>query len=52
MGFHGSHYRTFKDSYSLQVIPSWSKALPNLVSYNRFLQLIPYALLGLCCPVS
>ena len=32
MGFHGSRYRTFKDFYQLQVIPCWSKALPNLVS--------------------
>ncbi len=32
MGFHGSRYRTFKDFYNWQVIPGWSKAMPNLVS--------------------
>lgn len=49
IGFHGSRYRTFKDFYNLQVIPGWSKAMPNLVSYNRFVELMSRALLGLCC---
>lgn len=49
IGFHGSRYRTFKDFYQLQVTPYWSKAMPNLVSYNRFVELMSYALLALCC---
>lgn len=49
IGFHGSRYRTFKDFYRLQVMPYWSKAIPNLVSYNRFVELMSYALLALCC---
>jgi hypothetical protein len=49
IGFYGSPYRTFKDFYKLQVIPGWSKALPNLVSYNRLVELMSRALLGLCC---
>ena len=49
IGFHGSRYRTFKDFYKLQVIPGWSKAMPILVSYNRLVELISRALLGLCC---
>jgi hypothetical protein len=32
IGFHGSRYRTFKDFYRLQVIPYWSKAMPNKAS--------------------
>lgn len=48
IGFPGSRYRTFKDFYQLQVIPYWSKAMPNLVSYNRFLELMSMALLALC----
>ena len=49
IGFHGSRYRTFKDFYRLQVMAYWSKAMPNLVSYNRFVELMSYALLALCC---
>ncbi len=47
IGFHGSRYRTFKDFYQLQVNPYWSKAMPKLVSYNRFVELMSYALLAL-----
>jgi hypothetical protein len=49
IGFHGSRYRTFKDFYTLLVLPSWKKAMPGLVSYNRFVELMSYALVGLCC---
>jgi hypothetical protein len=49
IGFHGSRYRTFKEFYNLEVIPGWSKSLPNLVSYNRFVELMSRALLGLGC---
>ena len=33
--FHGSGFRTFKEFYTLQVLPHWQKAFPNLVSYMR-----------------
>jgi hypothetical protein len=32
IAFHGSGYRTFKEFYTLQVLPSWKKAFPKLVS--------------------
>ena len=31
------------------VVVAWSKAFPMLVSYNRFVELTPWALLLLCC---
>lgn len=37
--FHLSHYRTFKDFYHECVICHWYKYFPNLVSYNRFVEL-------------
>jgi hypothetical protein len=49
VGFHGSGYRTFKDFYTLQVQTCWKSAMPNLVSYSRFVELMSWALLGLCC---
>lgn len=49
IAFHGSGFRTFKDFYTRQVLPHWRNAFPNLVSYNRFVELMPWALLLLCC---
>ncbi len=49
IAFHGSGYRTFKEFYTLQVLPHWEKAFPNLVSYNRFVELMPWSLMLLCC---
>jgi hypothetical protein len=49
IAFHGSGYRTFKEFYTLQVLPYWHKAFPNLVSYNRFVELMPWSLMLLCC---
>jgi len=34
IAFDGSGFRTFKEFYTLQVLPHWKKAFPNLVSYN------------------
>ena len=48
IAFHGSGFRTFKDFYTRQVLPHWRQAFPMLVSYNRFVELMPWALL-LCC---
>lgn len=46
--FHGSGYRTFKEFYTLQVLPGWRHAFPNLVSYTRFVELMPWCLMLLC----
>ncbi len=42
--FHCSGYRTFKDFYLKQVTPSFRGWFPDLVSYTRFLVLIPVSL--------
>ena len=49
IAFHGSGYRTFKDFYTLQVLAHWKNAFPNLVSYNRFVEIMPWSLMALCC---
>jgi IS5 family transposase len=49
IAFHGSGFRTFKEFYTLCVLPHWRKAFPNLVSYNRFIELMPWSLMLLCC---
>lgn len=49
IAFHGSGARTFKDFYTLTVQPYWRKAFPYLVSYNRFVELMPWCLMLLCC---
>ncbi len=46
--FHQSHYRDFKAYYTQQVLPHWRSEFPRLVSYNRFVEFIPSALLPLC----
>jgi hypothetical protein len=52
IAFHGSGFRTFKDFYTLQVLPHWTGAFPELVSYNRFVELMPWSLFGLVCFLS
>jgi hypothetical protein len=47
IAFHGSGFRNFKAFYTLQVLPHWKSAFPNLVSYNRFVELMPWSLMGL-----
>ena len=49
IAFHGSDFRTFKGFYTKLVLPHWKKAFPNLVSYNRFVELMPWCLMLLCC---
>ena len=49
IAFHGSGYKTFKEFYTLQVKPHWHKAFPKLVSYNRFVELMPWSMMLLCC---
>jgi hypothetical protein len=47
IAFHGSGFRTFKDFYTLQVLPHWKSAFPNLVSYSRFVELMPSTVMAL-----
>jgi len=46
--FHQSHYRDFKYYYLNYVRTYLSSYFPGLVSYNRFVELMPRALLPLC----
>lgn len=47
IAFHGSGYRTFKDFYQHKVLADWRDAFPNLVSYGRFVELMPWCVMGL-----
>jgi transposase len=46
--FQQSGYRTFKDYYRKEVCQHLRDEFPNLVSYNRFVELMPTALVPLC----
>ena len=46
--FHQSHYRDFKAYYCEHVLPHLRSEFPGLVSYTRFVDYIPSALLPLC----
>jgi hypothetical protein len=46
--FHQSHYRNFKAYYCEHVQPHLRGEFPGLVSYTRFVDFIPSALLPLC----
>lgn len=48
VSFHQSGYRTFKDYFLRYVTPHLSWAFPHLVSYPRFVELMPTALSPLC----
>ena len=48
VGFHLSGYRTFKGYYTQHVLPHQGHYFPKLVSYPRFVELMPGALLPLC----
>lgn len=47
IAFHQSHYRDFKAYYHQQVLKHWRAEFPNLVSYSRFVEYIPSALVPL-----
>lgn len=47
--FQQSSYRTFKAFYLNEVSKHLRQEFPKLVSYNRFVELMPSALLPLCC---
>ena len=44
-----THYRTFKHYYKEYVMKNLSWAFPNLVSYNRFVELMRSTVFPLCC---
>lgn len=46
--FHASQYRNFKAYYIEQVMKQYAGAFPRLVSYSRFVELMPSALVPLC----
>lgn len=46
--FHCSGYRNFKDYYQQHVLKHMFRAFPRLVSYNRFVELMPATVLPLC----
>jgi hypothetical protein len=46
--FHQSHYRDFKAYYTQHVLKHLRSEFPNLVSYNRFVELMPSMLVPLC----
>ncbi len=45
--FHLSHYRTFKDFYFNCLLVHYRQEFPNLVSYNRFIELMPFTFMPL-----
>jgi transposase len=46
--FHASHYRTFKHFYLDHMLGQRRSEFPHLLSYTRFVELIPVVLLPLC----
>jgi hypothetical protein len=46
--FHSSSYRNFKAYYTEQVMKHYAGAFPRLTSYQRFVELMPSALVPLC----
>jgi Transposase DDE domain len=45
--FHHSSYRNFKDFYKKNLTKYYQKEFPQLVSYNRFVELMPHSLIPL-----
>jgi hypothetical protein len=50
--FHWSQYRTFKPYYTEYVLVHLHPYFPQLVGYHRFVELMPRALVPLCCYLS
>ena len=46
--FHRSHFRTFKSYYTQFVCRLLRRFFPRLLSYNRFIELMPRLILPLC----
>ena len=55
IAFHRPGCRTLKDFYKQKVLADWREAFLNLVSYGRFIELMPWnfmalvSLLNTCC---
>ena len=48
VSFHQSYSRDFKHYYTAHVAVHWRPYFPTLVSYNRFVELMPRAVVPLC----
>jgi hypothetical protein len=48
VGFHMSHYRDFKNYYLGHVSAFYKDAFPNLLSYTRFLAVMPRVIVPMC----
>jgi hypothetical protein len=48
VGFHMSHYRDFKNYYLGHVSAFYKDAFPNLLSYTRFLAVMPRMIAPMC----
>ena len=48
VGFHMSHYRDFKNYYLGYVSVMYKKEFPNLLSYTRFLAVMPRVIVPMC----
>lgn len=46
--FHMSHYRDFKNFYLGYMHQFYRKEFPNLLSYTRFIEVMPKALVPIC----
>jgi DDE family transposase len=49
---HWSHYRTFQHDSTAYVLVPLRPYFPHLVGYHRFVELMPRALVPLCCSLS
>lgn len=49
IAFHSLGDRTFKEFYTSQVLPHCKQAFSNLVSYHRFVEPMPWAMMLLYC---
>jgi hypothetical protein len=45
--FHQSGFRFFKYFYCQMIVPFWKSAFPKLLSYNRFIEIMPRCLQAL-----
>ena len=48
VSFHMSHDRGFKKHYLIYVCHVYEEAFPNLLSYNRFLEVMPRVIVPMC----
>ena len=52
IGFHMSHHRDFKNYYLGYVSAFYKKAFPSLLSYTRFLEVMPSMIVPMCAYFS